>query len=98
MKRIGLAASKISQGNIWLYHVLVILISSFFSVFLFLVCGFLIALAIFLLSLMLVHLLPSVNQQAWLDVFRVCLTILGILIGLLTVAVILKNVKLKSKL
>src|SRR5437868_6941070 len=97
MLRIGLAASKISKGNIWLYHLAVILISCLFALFIFLVCGFCIAATIFVLSLLLQRFVPSVNSQAWIvDVLKTCLSCLAILIGLLTLVAIIKNTKLKS--
>ena len=87
-----------AKGNIWAYHLAVILICCLFALFIFLVCGFLIAVAIFILSLLLQRLLPSVNTQAWIDVFKTCLTFLGIVTGIVALAAILKNVKLKFKL
>jgi hypothetical protein len=96
MLRIGLAASKISKGNIWFYHLAVVLISLLFAVFAFLICGFAIGVTIFILSLVLQRVMPSVNAQAWMDVLRTCLIILGVLIGILSIVAIIKNTKLKS--
>jgi hypothetical protein len=95
MQRIGIAASKISKGNIWLYHLAVILISCLFAVFIFLICGFCIGVAIFILSLLFHHFVPSVKDEVWAGVLRTCLIILGVVIGLMTIAAILKNTKLK---
>ena len=98
MQRIGLAASKIANGNIWTYHLSVILISLLFALFIFLICGFCIALTIFLLSLLLEHVLPAVNSESWWKVLKICLKLLGILISISTLVAILQNVKLKLKI
>ncbi len=98
MQRIGLAASKIAKGNIWVYHLTIVFISCLFAVFVFLVCGFFIAVTIFLLSLLPQRLLPSVNAHTWVHVFRICLKFLGVLIGIFTLIAILKNIKLRFKL
>lgn len=95
MQRIGLAASKISKGNIWLYHLAVIFISCLFAIFTFLVCGFCIAVSIFIISLIFQRFMPSVNSQAWMDVLRTCLKLLGLVIGILTLVAVVKNTKLK---
>ena len=95
MKRIGLAASKIAKGNIWFYHIVVVILALLFSLFLFLICGFSIAVTLFVLSLLAQRFLSWGNQQVWVDMFRTCLTFLGVLIGIAALAAVLKNVKLK---
>ncbi len=52
MQRIGLAASKIAQGNIWFYYLAVVVIVCLFAIFVFLVCGFTVALTLFILFLL----------------------------------------------
>jgi hypothetical protein len=95
MLRIGLAASKISKGNLWLYHLAVVFIALLFAVFAFLVCGFAIGVSIFIISLIFQRFAPELSSEAWFDVLRTCLTIEGALIGLLTLIAICKNIKLK---
>lgn len=97
MKRIGLAASKMAQGNIWLYHLAVVLIACLFAMFVFLVCGFCLAATIFVLSLLFERFWPSVNQKAWMDVLRMCLIFLGVVVGMMTLFAVLKNIKLRLK-
>lgn len=98
MKRIGLTASKIAKGNIWLYHLAVVVISFLFAMFVFLVCGFCIAVALVIVSLVLQRMLPNMDQNAWSHVVRSCLKLLGILIGVVMLVAIVKNIKLNSKL
>ena len=98
MKRIGVTASKIAKGNIWFYHLAVVLISFLFGMFVYLICGFVIVVTIFILSFLLQKALPSMDQQHWMHALRACLKLLGILIGAGMVFAIVKNVQLKSKL
>ncbi|MEI7998889.1 MAG: hypothetical protein WCH62_05230 [Candidatus Omnitrophota bacterium] len=90
MRRIGLAASKIAKGNIWFYHLAVVLIASLFAIFLFLVCGFSIALTLFVFSLL-------AHQPVFVRIFKICLKFLGISIGIIAFIAVLKNIKFTSK-
>ncbi|MBI3602427.1 MAG: hypothetical protein HY209_05995 [Candidatus Omnitrophica bacterium] len=98
MHRIGLAASKIAKGNIWVYHLTVVVIACLFALFVFLICGFSIAVTLFVLFLLVERFLPSGTHEIWIDVLKTCLAFLGILISLFTLVAIIKNTKLKFKL
>ena len=99
MQRIGIAASKIAQGNLFKYNFFVIVIAFLCSLLLFLVCGFTILAVLFLISLIFRPFLPSEFHTAWLAIVRVCLAALGIVIGVLNVLAVVKNVKLtRSKI
>ena len=99
MQRIGIAASKIAQGNLLKYNVFVILIAFLCALLLFFVCGLSIVTALFLISLVFRHFLPSEFHTAWLAIVRICLAALGVVIGALYIAAVAKNIKLtKQKL
>lgn len=98
MRRIGVAASKIAKGNIWLYNLSVVAMACLLGLFVFLVCGFSIAVTLFVLSVLIQRLSPSGGDTAWLDVFKISLNILGALTGFFTLVAISKNIKLKLKL
>jgi len=98
MLRIGLAASKIAKGNIWSYHLAVVIITCLFAIFVFFICSFSIALTLFILSLIFQRFLPLDNQQVWIDIFKTCLIFLGGILGLMALFAIVKNIKLKFKL
>ena len=97
MLRIGLAASKIAKGNLWVYHLAVVVIACLVAMFVFLICGFCIIATLFLLSVLIQHFWPSASQEVWVDVYKTCLIFLGILIGILAVIAIIKNIKLTFK-
>jgi len=96
MQRIGIAASKMAKGNIWLYHLALLAVTLLFALFAFLVCSFVVAVAIFLVSLILQFFLPAVDQKAWLGVLRTCLLLLAGVIGIIALVAIIQNIKLKK--
>jgi len=93
MRRIGIAASKMSKGSLWNYNLCVILIATFFSILVFLICGFSILLIIFLVSLIFHFLKPADFHAGWAHIFKVCMIILALVMGLFNVIAILINTK-----
>ena len=93
MLRIGIAASKMSQGSLLRYNFYVILIACLLSVLIFSICGFSILLIVFLVSLVLNALKPSDFHWDWVHMFKICLSILALVVGVLNIAAILKNIQ-----
>jgi len=93
MLRIGIAASKMSKGSLFNYNLYVILISCLISFFIFLVCGFSILFIIFLVSLILHALKPGDFHAVLVHMFKLCLIILSLVVGVLNMAAILKNIQ-----
>jgi hypothetical protein len=93
MLRIGVAASKMSKGSLLRYNLYVILISCLFSLFIFLICGFSILLIVFLVSLILHAVKPADFHAGWVHMFKICLVILALVVGIFNMAAILKNVQ-----
>jgi hypothetical protein len=99
MERIGIAASKMAQGNLCKYNLFVIVISCLFALFIFVICGFSVLVALFLISLVVREFVPSVSGGGWVHVAKLSLAGLAALIGVLNVVAIMKNIKLgKNKL
>ena len=97
MERIGMAASKMAKGNLFLYNFYVILICILFSLFIFIVAAMTVALALILIAAVV----NEMNGQglASLDfnfAFIVCLAALTIVIALFNLFAILKNLKLRK--
>jgi hypothetical protein len=98
VERIGIAASRMAQGNLLKYNLFVIGISSVFSFLLFLLAGFVVIAALFLISLVTRWFAPQ-DMSTWANVGRVSLTAVAILISILDVLAIVKNIKItKNKL
>ena len=95
MERIGFAASKIAKGNIPLYNLFVVLISFLISFFIFVLSGFSIFVALFLVALMTHGLVAFDEKSTWFSILRLCLAALAVVVGLFNLCAIFKNVKVK---
>ena len=95
MERIGFAASKIAKGNIPLYNLFVILISFLISFFIFVLSGFSLFVALFLIALMTHGLAGFDEKSVWVSILRLCLVALAAVVGLFNLLAIFKNVKVK---
>ena len=94
MLRIGIAASKMSKSSLLTYNLYVISIACLFSLFIFLICGFSILLIIFLISLVLHFLKPAdFHAAGWVHMFKICLVILGLVVGIFNIIAIVKNIQ-----
>ena len=99
MLRIGVAASKMSKGSLLSYNLYVILLACLFSLFIFFICGFLILLIVFLISIILHALRPGNFHEGWVPMVRFCLTALAVVVGILNAVAIFKNIQFtKNKL
>jgi hypothetical protein len=97
MRRIGIAASKMSRGSLLGYNVCVILIACLFSLFVFFICGFAILPIVFVAFLILHAVKHTAMQTQWLQVFKICLVFLASIIGILTIVAIAKNIQFAKK-
>ena len=97
MERIGIAASKIAQGNLWLYNLAVIFISFLFSVFIFFIAGSSIVLALIIIGYVVNGILPNDLWDDWRGVIRVCMISLTLIVSIFTLFAILKNIRFKMR-
>ena len=97
MLRIGIAASKMTKGSLLGYNLWVVLIATLISLFIFLCCGFSILLVLFLISLVLHVLKPGDVHTGWVHVFKICLMILAVVVGMLNLVAIVKNLQFTKK-
>ena len=95
MERIGLAASKMAKGNLLLYNLFVIVISILFSLFLFVIAGSSMILALLILAYVVNGVMPVEFEKNWSGIFRLCMMTLTIVVSLFNLAAILKNIRLK---
>ena len=93
MERIGIAASKMAQGNLWLYNLFVVLISFLFSVFIFLIAGSSIVLALIIIGYVVNGILPRDLWDDWHGVIRVCMISLTIIVSIFTLFAVLRNMR-----
>ena len=95
MERIGIAASKIAQGNIYLYNLYVIIISFLFSVFIFCLSGCSIVFALLIIGYILNGILPVGLKGQWGTVVRLCMVTLTVVVSLFNLLAVMRNIKIK---
>ena len=93
MLRIGIAASKMTKGSLLSYNLCVILIASLFSLLIFFICGFSILLIVLLVSFILHAIKPVDFHAGWVHMFKICLIVLGVVVGVFNMAAIFKNIQ-----
>ncbi len=95
MKRIGIAASKISKGNLVIYNLMVVLLSFLFSLFIFLISGCAVLLALTIIAYIASGLMPQGYERFCSFLFVVCMASLTVVVTIFTVMVILRNIRVK---
>lgn len=96
MERIGIAASRMAKGKLWLYNFFVIFISFLFSLLIFIVAGLSIFLGLVLVSFIVQRdSLLFFNDRA-VFLLSMCLTTLTVLVGFFNIVAIGRNIKLKK--
>ncbi len=96
MKRIGIAASKISKQNVALYNLYVVLISCLFSLFIFIAAGATIALALMLIGYVGTEIVGVEFKRDWSLIMMVCMTALTIVVALFNIFAILTNIRISG--
>lgn len=93
MKRIGMAASKISKGSLALYNLYVILISALFSLFIFIIAGSTVIFALVMIKYVGTEIMGAEFERSWRSIMTVCMVSLTTVITLFNLFAILKNLK-----
>ncbi len=95
MKRIGIAASKISEGNIVLYNVFVLVLSTLFSLLIFFLSAFSVLVAIYVIHALMTGTTEFDFSSSWGGILKSCMIALAVMTGSLNLCAISVNVKLK---
>jgi len=96
MKRIGITASKISKGNLFLYNVCVVLISVLFSLMIFVVAGSTVIFALAIIKYVGIEIMGAEFEQSWKSVLPVCMVSLTIIVTLFNLFAIIRNIKIQG--
>ncbi|MBF0620204.1 MAG: hypothetical protein HQL19_08565 [Candidatus Omnitrophica bacterium] len=96
MKRIGIAASLAAKDNITRYNILVVVYSVLFSLLIFFCCGFVLIAGLALIAYATKGFLVIEPKTGFSSIVTVCLMALAVVIGLVNLAAILVNIKLKK--
>jgi len=94
MKRIGVAASKMSKGNLALYNSYVVLIAFLFSVFIFIIAGAAAVFALVVISYLGNEVMGYEFEKGWGSILSVCLVSLTVVIGLFNLCAVSINIRL----
>ena len=97
MERIGIAASKIAKGNIYMYNLCVISISFIFSFFLFIIAGSSILFALIVIGYIGTEVMALEFERSWPTMMTLCMITLTIIIGVFNLMAIMKNIKFQQK-
>jgi hypothetical protein len=95
MKRIGIAASKIAKDSLLLYNFYVIMLSCLFSLLIFFLCSLSLLAGLALTSTVTRGFVVFEPGTGLTSVFMVCMAVLAIVVGLINLAAILINIRLK---
>ena len=96
VERIGIAASKISKGNLLLYNGCVVAISFLFSLFIFIIAGASVFFSLMVISYIATEIMGIDFARKWTAVFGVCMITLTVLAALFNLLAISKNIKFRK--
>ncbi|MCA9404132.1 MAG: hypothetical protein KC897_10145 [Candidatus Omnitrophica bacterium] len=97
MKRIGMAASRISKGDVRLYNIYVVLISVTFSILLFFIAGMAVILAIGIIMVFGPETMTQELRNNWQTVTRMCVQALLVAVLVFNVVGMVINMKIVKR-
>ena len=97
MERIGLAASKVAKGNLFVYNLIVILLSFLYCFLMFLIAGTTILFSLIVLGYIMNGLLPQDYSQDWWMVIRLCMLSLTVVVAIVNMFAVWRNFKFKRE-
>ena len=97
MKRIGMAASRISKGDVRLYNIYVVLISVKFSILLFFIAGMAVILAIGIIMVFVPETMTQELRNNWQTVTRMCVQALLVAVLVFNVVGMIINMKIVNR-
>ena len=95
MKRIGIAASKIAKENIGLYNFYVFLLSSLFSLLVFVLSAFSLFVGFMILSFVSKGFVVFESSMGFSPTFTICIAALAVVVGIMNIVAISINIRLK---
>lgn len=95
MDRIGIAASKMAKGSIVLYNVYVALLIFLFALFILVIAGAAVMLALIIVGYIVNGLLPQDLLKDWNQIVSTCMVALTVVVGFFAVLALIRNFKLK---
>jgi len=97
MKRIGIAAGKISKGNLFLYYFYVVCIASLFSLFIFIVVGTTVILSLTVMAYVANGMMPVERPHHWDSIRMICMVALTVIIAIFNLLAIFINIRMPGR-
>lgn len=94
MKRIGIAASKISKGNLTLYYFYVVVIAALFSLFLFIVAGSTVVFALAVIKYVGNEIMGVEFESSSRSILTICMASLTIVVTIFNLLAISVNLRI----
>ena len=94
MRRIGLVASKMAQGNLLKYNIFVVALSTLCATILLLASSISMLIILFIIGIILRFIMPAEFSGSWWGVIKIILVVFVALIAMLNVIAIVKNIRL----
>ncbi len=97
MERVGIAASKIAKGNLFLYNFFVIVLIFLFTFLLFLLSGSFVVITLIVISYLVnAGSIPDL-KGGWMPIMVACLKVIFCLVTVLALWALAINIKLRKK-
>jgi len=96
MERIGIASSKIAKGNLVIYNLFVVLLSTLFSILVFFISGCFIVVTLILVAYLSNKGMTPDLEEGWIPMMVICMICLAVVTMIFNLCAILKNIKLKK--
>ena len=93
MERIGIAASKMAKGNLFVYNCYVVLISLLFSFSIFIMVGATVVFALTIIAYVGNEIMGLEFEKSWTSILSVCMVSLTVIVALFNLFAISKNLK-----
>ena len=96
MKRIGIAASRIARGNLWLYNICVLLLSFLLSLLIFFLSGFTLIVGLGLISFITRGFMVIEPGTGFSALLSTCMIALAVVVGVFYLIAIVTNIKIRK--
>ncbi len=96
MKRIGIAASRVAKGNLWLYNFYVLLLSFLLCLLIFFLSGFTLIVGLALISYITQGFMVVEPGTGFSALLKTCLVALTVVVGVIYLFAVLSNIKIRK--
>jgi hypothetical protein len=96
MKRIGITASRIAKGNLWLYNVYVLILSFLLCLLVFFLSGFTLIVGLALISFITRGFMVVEMGTGFSALLITCMIALTVVVGVMYLFAVMRNFKIRK--